>query len=112
MMIELTKEQQLAYDRFIRIRNRMGYNKVATQGHIPKSEVIQTVDITGLNHPLFQDNPLYQEYKAAFQAWLEIEPAFRKAERLSAIRGDYGQSDSWDDQEHGIKDTFSKLKED
>ena len=108
----MNKEQQMAYDRFIRARNRMGYNRVSKQGHIPKSEVIQTVDISGLNHPLFEPNPLYQEYLDSFDAWLAVEPTFRKAERLSAIRGDYGQADSWDDQEHGVKDTFSKLKED
>jgi len=112
MMIELTKEQQLAYDRFIRARNRMGYNRVAKQGHVPKSQIVQTVDIAGLNHPLFEPNPLYQEYLDSFDAWLAVEPPFRKVERMSAIRGDYGQSDSWEDQEHGVKDTFSKLKED
>ena len=108
----MNKEQQLAYDRFIRARNRMGYNRVSKLGHVPKSDVMQTVDIVGLNHPLFEPNPLYQEYKDSFQAWLSVESTSRKAERLSAIRGDYGQSDSWEDQEHGVKDTFSKLKED
>lgn len=108
----MTEEQKIAYARFIKARDRMGYNRVSKLGHIPKSEVIQTVDIVGLNHPLFEANPLYQEYKEAYQAWLAVEPLYRKTERMSAIRGDYGQSDSWEDHEHGITDTFSKLKED
>jgi hypothetical protein len=108
----MTEEQNIAYVRFIKARDRMGYNKISKLGHIPKSEVIQTVDMAGLNHPLFEDNPIYQEYKEAFQSWLAVEPEYRKAEKMSAIRGDYGQSDSWEDHEHGITDTFSKLKED
>jgi len=108
----MTEEQKQAYARFIRARDRMGYNKVAKQGHIPKSDVVCSVDIVGLNHPLFEPNPLYQEYKDAFQAWLAVEPTSRKTERLSAIRGDYGQADSWEDHDHGVTDTFSKLKED
>jgi hypothetical protein len=112
MMIELSKEQQLAYDRWIRARNRVGHNRVSKLGHIPKSDVLQTVDVAGLNHPLFEPNPVYQEYKEAFEAWLAVEPTSRKTDRMSAIRGDYGQSDSWEDHEYGITDTFSKLKED
>jgi hypothetical protein len=107
----MNKEQQIAYARFIKARDRIGYNRVSKQGHVPRSQVVQTVEITGLNHPMYEDNPLYREYLEAFDAWLLIEPPFRKAERLSAIRGDYGQADSWDDQDHSVKDTFSKLKD-
>jgi hypothetical protein len=112
MKVMMTEEQNIAYVRFIKARDRMGYNKISKLGHIPKSEVIQTVDMAGLNHPLFEPNPIYQEYKDAFQAWLAVEPTSRKTDRMSAIRGDYGQSDSWEDHDSGVTDTFSKLKED
>ena len=110
-MISLNMEQQKAYDRWVRARNRVGYNRPSKHGHIPKSEVMQTVDVGGLNHPLFEDNPLYREYVEAFAEWLKVEPEFRKVERMSAIRGDYGASDTWEDGEHTIKDTVSKFKE-
>jgi len=112
VMIEFTKEQQLAYDRWIRIRNRVGYNGVSKLGHVPKSQVIQTVDVGGLNHPMFEPNPLYQEYLDAFDAWMAVEPEFRKNERMSMIRGDYGIVDTWNDETHTATDVVSKLKED
>jgi len=109
-MISLNKEQQLAYDRFIRARNRMGYNKVSKAGYVPKSEVLRTVDVAGLNHPLYEPNPLYAEYVEAFYAWLAVEPEHRKTDRMSSIRGDYGTSDSWDDSHTQMPDILSKFK--
>jgi hypothetical protein len=50
-----------------------------------------------MNHPLFEVNEEYQEYKEAFSEWLKVEPEFRKAERMSMIRGDYDTQDSWKD---------------
>ena len=110
-MISLNMEQQRAYDRWIRARNRMGYNKAPNRGYVPKSEVVQTVDVAGLNHPMFEDNPIYREYVEALDDWVKVEPEFRKIERMSAIRGDYGASDTWEDGEHTVKDTVSKFKE-
>jgi hypothetical protein len=91
-MIELNKEQQRAYDRFIQARNRIRNPKGKW---IRLSDYTCTVDVVGLNHPLFEVNEEYQEYKEAFSEWLKVEPEFRKAERMSMIRGDYDTQDSW-----------------
>lgn len=93
-MIELNKEQQKAYNRFIQARNRIRNPK---NKWIRCSDYTCTVDIVGLNHPLFEVNEEYQEYKEAFSEWLKVEPEFRKAERMSMIRGDYDTQDSWKD---------------
>ena len=93
-MIELNKEQQRAYDRFIQARNRIRNPKGKW---IRLSDYTCTVDVVGLNHPLFEVNEEYQEYKEAFSEWLKVEPEFRKAERMSMIRGDYDTQDSWKD---------------
>jgi hypothetical protein len=106
-LIDLTPEQQKAYDRFIRARNRVrigSYGKRSKGTHIPLSDVLCTVEQTGLNHPLFMENDEWIEYKEASAAWWVVEPEFRKEERMSMIRGDYGDVDSW-------KDKQSKLKE-
>jgi hypothetical protein len=50
-----------------------------------------------MNHPLFIVNDAWLEYKEAFQAWLDVEPAFRDRERLRATRGDYGKLDNWEE---------------
>lgn len=94
MMIELNKEQQRAYNRFIQARNRIRNPKGKW---IRPSDYTCTVDIAGINHPLFEVNEEYQEYKEAFLEWLRVEPEFRKAERMSMIRGDYDTQDSWKD---------------
>jgi hypothetical protein len=93
-MIKLTDEQQRAYNRFILARNRIRNPKAKW---IRCSDYTCTVDITGMNHPLFELNEEYQEYKDAFLEWLKVEPEFRKAERMSMIRGDYDTQDSWKD---------------
>jgi hypothetical protein len=93
-MIKLTDEQQIAYNRFIHARNKIRNPKGKW---IRCSDYTSTVDITGMNHPLFELNEEYQEYKEAFSEWLRVEPEFRKAERMSMIRGDYDTQDSWKD---------------
>jgi hypothetical protein len=106
-MIVLTMEQQKAYDRFIRARDkvRIGtYAKYSKGDRIPHSDVIQTVDVEGMNHPLFEQNDEWLEYKEASAAWWAIEPEFRKTERMSMIRGDYGDADSWRDKQSKVKE--------
>ena len=94
MMIKLTDEQQRAYNRFIQARNRIRNPKAKW---IRSSDYTCTVDIAGMNHPLFELNEEYQEYREAFSEWLRVEPEFRKDERMSMIRGDYDTQDSWKD---------------
>jgi len=106
-MISLTEEQQRAYDRYIRARDRVrigSYGKKQKGEWIPLSDVIRTVDATSLNHPLFEENDAWIEYKDAFSAWLEVEPEFRKRERMSMIRGDYGDTDNWKEKRHYVKE--------
>jgi hypothetical protein len=94
----LSKEQQIAYNRFIKARNkvRLGtYGRGGLHPIIPHSEVTCTVDIAGFNHPFFERNDDWIEYLEASKAWWAIEPEFRKTERMSMIRGDYGVVDSW-----------------
>jgi hypothetical protein len=97
-MLELTQEQQRAYDRFIVARNRLKKNKTR------HSEISHCIDVSGLNHPLYVVNDDYVEYQVAFAKWLEVEPTFRKTERMSAIRGDYGVADSWEEKPSKIKE--------
>lgn len=106
-MIPFTDEQKQAYARFIRARNRVRIGRYGTGGkgsHVPHSDVVCTVDVAGLNHPLFERNDEWIEYKEASEAWWAIEPEFRKTERMSMIRGDYGDSDSWREKKHNVKE--------
>jgi hypothetical protein len=88
----MTDEQIRVYKRFIAIRDRIR----DSNEWIPTKDVLRTVDVVGMNHPLFEMNDLYLEYQQAFQDWLAVEPEYRKVERMSAIRGDYGVSDTWE----------------
>ena len=113
-MLKLTEQQQKAYDRFIRARDRI--QLVKTKDHftapfIPLREWLTSVDVAGLNHQLFVTNDDYIEYKNASEAWWRVEPAFRDQERLRASRGDYGTQDSWDDPSERIKDIYEMAKE-
>lgn len=113
-MIHLTDEQKKAYKRFITARNKVGV--VRTQGYtkrkfIRQADVVCSVDVIGLNHPLFEPNDDWLEYKEASLAWWAIEPEFRKTERMSAIRGDYGTSDNWEESAPRVRDTFSVINE-
>jgi hypothetical protein len=101
MMISLNEEQKKAYDRFIKARDIIYKRK---NNWVRAGDIKTTVDIVGLNHPLYEANLEYEEYKEAFKQWLEIEPAFRDAERMRSTRGDYGAVDSWDEKPSKIKE--------
>lgn len=106
-MINLTQEQQRAYDRFIRARDRVRigrYGKKLKGAHVPLSEVFCTVDQPNMNHPMYLENTEWIEYLEASEAWWAIEPEFRKTERMSMIRGDYGDSDTWRDKQSKVKE--------
>jgi len=109
-----TEAQLKAYKRFIEARNRVGL--VRTKGFTKRewirlADVVCTVDIAGMNHPVFQVNDDWLEYKDASLTWWAIEPEFRKDERMSSIRGDYGHSDNWDEVAPVVRDTFFIIKE-
>lgn len=84
----MTDEQKIAYNRFIKARDRIRHSNK----WIPSSDVLSTVDVAGLNHPIFEMNEAYLDYKDAFKQWLAVEPV---RERMSMIRGDYDKQDSW-----------------
>lgn len=112
-MITLTPEQQRAYNRYITARDKVGLVRTkdfTKRGYIPTREYT-TVDIAGFNHPHFERNDEWFEYKEASEAWWAIEPDFRKTERMSAIRGDYGASDSWNEEAPRVRDTYAVLQE-
>jgi len=114
-MIELNKEQRLAYNRFIRARDTVKLVKTSTNiknEWIPHRDYLDSYRLEGSHHPLFEPNVIWQEYKDAFTAWLKVEPSFRDQERMRMSRGDYGQSDSWEDAPSGIKDVLSEIKGD
>jgi hypothetical protein len=112
-MITFTQEQQKAYTRYITARNKCGLVRVKGYGKQKwvRTADYDTVDVAGLNHPLFELNEDWQEYKEASLAWWAVEPEFRKSSRMSAIRGDYGPSDSWDEGGVRVRDTYSVIQE-
>lgn len=113
-MINLTPEQKKAYDRFITARNKVGLVRVSgfsKNKWIPMSDCSGTVDIVGLNHPYFELNEPWLEYKEAFTAWLAVEPRFRDDDRMRMSRGDYGVQDSWDEKKAHTGDTYRKIQE-
>ena len=87
----MTEEQKQKYALYIQARDKIRHSNK----WIPSKDVISTVDIVGLNHPLFEPNHAYLHYKEMFKQWLEVEPEYRKAERMSMIRGDYDKQDTW-----------------
>lgn len=110
-MIDLSDEQMRAYNRFIQARNRVGFgHKKSKLPWVPTRDYT-TVEVAGLNHPLFELNEEWLEYKEAFFAWLAVEPAFREIERMRMSRGDYGQGDNWDDRAPKVQDIYTKVKE-
>ena len=112
-MTELTKEQQQAYDRFMRARDRVKLvrtSKNIRNEWIPHRDYLDSVKNEGEHHPLFEPNLIWQEYKDASQAWWDVEPKFRDDERMRMSRGDYGHSDSWDDAPSGVRDVLSEIK--
>ena len=111
-MIELSEEQKRAYQRYITARNKVGLVRTAgytKRAWIRTADVICTVDVAGMNHPLFEQNDDWLEYKEASSAWWAIEPEHRKANRMSAIRGDYGASDNWNEEAPRVRDTVSLM---
>jgi hypothetical protein len=113
-MMQFTDEQRRAYDRYITARNKVGLVRTAGYAKRPwirTADVVCTVDVAGLNHPLFEQNDDWLEYKEASMAWYKIEPESRKTNRMSAIRGDYGVSDSWEEGSVRMRDTFSVIQE-
>jgi len=113
-MMDWTEEQKRAYARYIRARDKCGL--VRTAGYMKRpwvrtADVVCTVDLAGMNHPMFEPNEDWLEYKEASSAWWAIEPEHRKTSRMSAIRGDYGASDSWEESSVRTRDTFSIIQE-
>jgi len=106
-MINFTIEQTKAYARYISARNKVSlgqYRRYNTKLWQPTSDVECSVDVTGVNHQMFVQNDDWLEYKEASLAWWAIEPEFRKKERMSMIRGDYGDSDNWREKQHNVKE--------
>lgn len=96
-MIDLSEEQQAAYARYIKARDKVGLVPRARpkkQAWVRMAQVIQTVDIAGFNHPFYEANELWAEYLEASTQWWKIEPAIRDSERLRASRGDYIDDDN------------------
>lgn len=111
-LLQLTTEQQKAYDRFIRARDRVKLVKTSKNikyEWIPHRDYLESYRADGEHHPVFEPNLIWQEYKDAFTAWLAVEPAFRDKERMRMSRGDYGKQDSWDDAPSGVKDVVTEI---
>ena len=108
----MTEEHIRAYKRFIRARDRVKLVKTKENirnDFIPHRDYLDSVHIVGLNHPLFVANDEWIEYNEASAAWWAIEPRYRHDERLRATRGDYGDSDNWEEpNEVETLDTFFK----
>lgn len=103
----MTEQQTRAYTRFIKARNNVSlgqYRKYNTKTWQPTSDVVCSVDVAGINHQLFEQNDDWLEYKEASLAWWAIEPKFRRTERMSMIRGDYGDVDNWREKQHKVKE--------
>lgn len=112
-MIEFTQEQKKAYARYISARDKVGL--VRTAGYSKRTWIrtaeYDTVDVAGINHPMFARNDEWFEYKEASLAWWAVEPESRKTNRMSAIRGDYGTADSWDESAPRVRDIYSVIQE-
>lgn len=112
-MLQLNPEQRRAYDRFIRARDRVKLvrtSKNIMYEWIPNRDYLDSVKADGDQHPLFEMNLIWEEYKQASLAWWAIEPEFRKEERMRMSRGDYGTQDNWDDAPSGIRDVLTEIK--
>ena len=112
-LLELTPTQQKAYNRFIYWRDFcrvVTTSKNAKNAYVIQNDVASVVDVAGYNHPFYEANEPWLEYQRAFQEWLAVEPEFRKTERLSMVRGDYGRQDSWKDRKSNVQDVVEYLK--
>ena len=112
-MIQFTTEQAKAYERFIKARDKVGLVRTKGYGKRPwiRTAEYDTVEVAGMNHPLFERNDDWFEYLEASSQWRAIEPEHRKTNRMSAIRGDYGTADSWNEEAPRIRDTYSIIQE-
>lgn len=111
-MIELTPEQQRAYNRFIAARDRVGLGRSKPRGEwVPHRDYLCCIDVSGLNHPIFMENDVWKEYKEASSAWWAVEPRFREEERMRMTRGDYGAQDSWEDRTQTTSGTLINFGE-
>ena len=99
--MKLTIEQERAYNRFILARD-----KIYKRGKkwIRASVISHTVDVAGLNHPLYVVNDEYVEYVEAFKHWLSVEPNEAEQQRMRSSRGDYGTPDNWDEKPSKVKE--------
>jgi hypothetical protein len=100
-----TKEQKEAYAAIKAIEKRIARSHT----FIPRSNVLGCVDVPNQNHPSFIPNDLELERQAAWAHWWKIQPEALKY-RLSAIRGDYGRSDSWETPKERVKDVVSLMR--
>ena len=109
----MDNEQTKAYQRFIKARDAIGLVRV--KGYGKRTWIRQAthtpVDVVGFNHPLYEVNEPFIEYLEASRDWWSIEPEYRKTERLSAIRGDYGASDSWNEETPRVHDVVKHIEE-
>ena len=92
----MTDLQQKAYNKYILARDKAK--------KVRQSEISHCIDVAGLNHPLYVVSDTYVAYVEAFKEWLAVEPEYRKTERMSATRGDYGTADNWDEKPTKIKE--------
>ena len=105
--MNLTAEQKIVYNRLIKARNNVALGQYRLKNKNPwqpTSDVTRTVDVDGQNHPVFELNEEWFEYKEAFEAWMAVEPPERKAERMSMIKGDYGDSDNWQEKKSNLRE--------
>ena len=100
-MINLNPEQTRAYNRYIIARDKVFKRN---KKWVRTSEISHTIDVAGLNHPLYVANDEYIEYVVAFKEWLKVEPEFREKERMRSTRGDYGTPDSWEEKPSKVKE--------
>jgi hypothetical protein len=110
---KLSKEQQLAYTRYIRARDRVKLVKTSLNIRnewIPHRDYVESYRADGEHHPVFEPNPLWEEYKQASLAWWKVEPERRDEERMRMSRGDYGRQDSWEDVGKDVKDVTALIK--
>jgi hypothetical protein len=113
-VLDFTEEQLKAYRRFIRARDLVKLvrtSKNLGNKYIPHRDYLDSIHVTGMNHPMFIENEAWMEYKEASSAWWAIEPRFRHEERMRASRGDYGSEDNWDEDSSEIVDLYQFFKE-
>jgi hypothetical protein len=114
MMLELNEEQQKAYRRFIRARDKVKLVKTKdniSNPYIPHRDYLDSIRFDHENHSQFMVNDEWMEYKEASLLWWEVEPKFRHEERMRATRGDYGTEDNWDDDATDVTDLYQFFKE-